>query len=138
MGLLDMVESMAGGTGDHAKVAGGLVQELQAQPGGVAGMFQSFQQNGMGGLVQQWAGGQTQPATPDQVQQGLGGTGIIDRISQRTGVSPGMVKAGLAVAVPLVIHHFVANGHVTPDGQPTGTPAPETGGMLQSILGKML
>lgn len=138
MGLLDMVESMAGGGGDHAKVAGGLVQELQGQPGGVAGMFQSFQQNGMGGLVKQWAGGQTQPATPDQVQQGLGGTGIIDRISQRTGVSPGMVKAGLAVAVPLVIHHFVANGHVTPEGQPTGAAPPEPGGMLQSILGRML
>ena len=138
MGLLDMVESMASGGGDHAKVAGGLVQELQAQPGGVAGMFQSFQQNGMGGLVQQWAGGQTQAATPDQVQQGLGGTGIIDRISERTGVSPTMVKTGLAMALPLVIHHFVANGHVTPDGQPTGAPPPESGGMLQSILGKML
>lgn len=138
MGLLDMVTSMAGGGGDHAKVAGGLMEELQGQPGGVAGMFQSFQQNGMGGLVKQWAGGQTAPASPDQVEQGLGGTGIIDRISERTGVSPGMVKAGLAVAVPLVIHHFVSNGHVTQDGQPTGAPPPESGGLLQSILGRMM
>ena len=139
MGILDMVTSMVGGGGGaHAKVAGGLVEELQGQPGGVAGMFQSFQKNGMGGLVQQWAGGQTAPASPDQVEQGLGGTGIIDRISQRTGISPTMVKAGLAVAVPLVIHHFVANGHVTQEGQPTGAPAPEMGGMLQSVLGKML
>ncbi len=137
MGILDMVESMAGGGGDHAKVAGGLVQELQGQPGGVSGMFQAFQKNGMGGLAQQWAGGQTQPATPDQMQQGLGGTGMIDRISERTGVSPGMVKAGLAVAVPMVIHHFVSNGHMTADGQATGT-QPEMGGMLQSVLGRML
>ncbi len=127
MGILDMVESMAGGGGgQNAQVAGGLVQEMQGQPGG------------MGGLVQQWAGGQTQPASPDQVEQGLGGTGMIDRISQRTGVSPGMVKAGLAVAVPLVIHHLVSNGHVTQDGQPTGAAAPEPGGMLQSILGRMI
>lgn len=138
MGIMDMITSMAGGGGDHAKVAGGLVQELQAQPGGVAGMFQSFQQNGMGGLVQQWAGGQTQGATPEQMQQGLGGTGIIDRISERTGVSPGMVKAGLAVAVPLVVHHFVSNGHMTADGQPTGASQPDAGGMLQSVLGRML
>ncbi len=137
MGLLDMVTSMAGGGSDHAKVAGGLAQELQEQPGGLGGMFQSFQNNGMGGLVQQWAGGQTQPATPDQMQQGLGGTGIIDRISERTGMSPGMVKAGLAVAVPMVIHHFVSNGHVTADGQPTGSGQPSMGGMLQSVLGRL-
>ncbi len=139
MGLLDMVQSMAGGGGEHAQVAGGLVQEMQEQPGGMGGLLQSFQRNGMGGLVQQWAGGQTQPASPDQVEQGLGGTGVIDRIAQRTGVSPGMVKAGLAVAVPLVIHHLVSNGHVTADGQPTGNPVPEQGGgMLQSILGRMV
>ncbi len=137
MGLLDMVTSMAGGGGEHAQVAGGLMQEIQQQPGGIGGLFQSFQQNGMGGLVQQWAGGQTQPATPDQMEQGLGGTGIIDRISQRTGVSPGVVKMGLAVAVPLVVHHFVANGHVTADGQSTGAPPPESGGVLQSILSRL-
>lgn len=137
MGLLDMVTSMAGGGGQHAQVAGGLMQEIQQQPGGIGGLFQSFQQNGMGGLVQQWAGGQTQPATPDQMEQGLGGTGIIDRISQRTGVSPGVVKMGLAVAVPLVVHHFVANGHVTADGQSTGAPPPESGGVLQSILSRL-
>lgn len=137
MGILDMVESMAGGGGDHAKVAGGLVQELQGQPGGVSGMFQSFQQNGMGGLAQQWAGGQTQSATPEQMQQGLGGTGIIDRISQRTGLPASAVQMGLAAAVPLVIHHFVSNGHMTADGQPTGSAQPEMGGVLQSILGRM-
>ena len=138
MGLLDVVTSMAGGGGEHAQVAGGLVQELQQQPGGISGVFQSFQQNGLGGLVQQWAGGQTQPATPGQMEQGLGGTGIIDRISQRTGVSPAMVKMGLAVAVPLVVHHFASNGHVTSDGQPTGAPPPESGGLLKSILGKLV
>ncbi len=138
MGILDMVESMAGGGGQNAKIAGGLVQELQQQPGGMGGILQSFQQNGMGGLVQQWAGGQTQPANPDQMEQGLGGTGIIDRIAQRTGVSPGMVKAGLAVAVPLVVHHLVSNGHVSQDGQATGAPPPEPGGLLQSILGRMI
>ena len=139
MGILDMVESMAGGGGQNAQVATGLVQEMQGQPGGMSGLVQSFQRNGMGGLVQQWAGGQTQPASQDQVEQGLGGTGMIDSIAQRTGVSPGMVKAGLAVAVPLMIHHLVSNGHVTAEGQPTGNPVPEGGGgMLQSVLGRLL
>jgi uncharacterized protein YidB (DUF937 family) len=140
MGILDMVTSLAGqfGGGDAANVGGGLMQELEQRPGGISGIFQSFQQNGLGGLVQQWAGGQTGAATPDQIQQGLGNTGIIEAIAQRTGMSPDTVKMGLAVLVPIVIHHFVSAGHVTPDGQPTGTPAPESASVLQSVLGKLL
>ena len=44
MGLLDMVESMAAGSANpgHAKVAGGLVQELQNSPGGIGGLLQSL------------------------------------------------------------------------------------------------
>ncbi len=141
MGLMDMVTNAAqqfgGGGGDHAQVAGGLMEEVQQQ-GGIGSIFQSFQQNGMGGLVQQWAGGQTQPAAPDQIEQGLAGTGMIDNIAQRTGMSPGMVKMSLAVLVPIIIHHFVSNGHVTADGQSTGTPPPETGGLLQSVLSRLL
>lgn len=44
-----------------------------------------------------------QPQT-HQIEQGLGGTGIIDSIAQRTGTSPTVVKMGLAATVPPVIH----------------------------------
>lgn len=134
--IMSAAESMGGG--DHAAVGGGLMQELEQRPGGIGGIFQSFQQNGLGGLVQQWAGGSTQPASPDQIEQGLGGTGIIDSIAQRTGMSPTVVKVSLAVLVPLVIHHFVANGHVTPSGEPAGSPMPESGGLLKSVLSHIL
>ena len=139
MGILDMVESMAAGSTnpDHAKVAGGLLQELQDRPGGIGGLLQSFQQNGMGGLVQQWSGGQTQPTNPAAVESGLGDSGIIDSIAQRTGLSPTVVKSGLAVAVPLLIHHMVSNNHVDTAGQPIG-PQPEAGGLLQSLLSRMV
>ena len=100
--------------------------------------FQSFQQNGLGGLVQQWASGQTSAASPDQIEQGLANTGIIEGIAQRTGMSPDTVKMALAALVPILIHHFVSGGHVTADGQPTGTPAPDASTMLQSVLGKLL
>ena len=137
MGLLDMVGQMAGGAGQNGQVAGGLMQELQSSPGGMGSLLQMFHGNGMGGQVQQWAGGQTAPADPNQIEQGLGGTGIIDRISQRTGVPPAAGKVGLAAAVPLLIHHLVSNGHVDAQGQTTGAP-PESGGLLQSILGRMM
>ena len=141
MGLMDMVSSMmgeAGGEqGQKATVTGGLMDELQNHPGGVGGLMQSFQRNGLGGLVQQWTGGQTTPAAPQDVEQGLGGPGIIDNIAQRTGMSPGVVKMGLAIAIPMLIHHYVSNGHVSPQGQQTGQ-QPEAGGVLQSILGRIL
>ncbi len=133
-----MLTGAAGMGGEHAQVAGGLMDTVQQQPGGVAGMAQNFQQNGLGGMVQQWAGGQTTPASPGQVEQGLGGTGLIDQISQRTGISPTMVKGSLAVIVPMMIHHLAQNGNITPQGEPTGQPVSDHAGMLQSILGRMI
>ena len=140
MGIFDSVKEMAGelsGGGNHAAVAGGLLQELGG-PAGVAQMVQTFHQNGAGGLVQQWAAGQTQPANAAAIEQGIGGTGVIDSIAQRTGLSPDNVRAGLAVVVPLIVNHMTSNGHVTADGQATGNPAPDAGRLLQSVLGKLL
>ncbi|MGI4758904.1 MAG: YidB family protein [Janthinobacterium lividum] len=136
---MDMVEQAAGfGGGDKTQVAGGVMDEIQSRPGGVGSIFSSFQNNGLGGLVQQWAGGQTTPASPDQVEQGLGGTGMIDGVANRLGISPTMAKMGMAVILPMLIHHYVSNGHVTPQGEPTGAPQPEQGGVLQSILSRIL
>lgn len=142
MGLMDMVTQMAGQFGGaqgdpKASVTGGLMEAVQNQPGGVGGLVQQFQQNGMGGLVQQWMGGNTTPAAPDEVERGLGGTGLIQTIAEKTGLSPTIVKVGLAVAVPVLIHHYFSNGHVNEQGQQTG-PQPESGGVLQSILGRIL
>ena len=140
MGIMDMVEQAVGGMGggDKSQVAGGVMQEIESRPGGIGGIFSAFQNNGMGGLVQQWAGGQTAPASPDQVEQGLGGTGLIESVANRIGMSPTMVKIGLAVILPMLIHHYVSNGHVTPQGETTGAPAPASGSVLQSILSRIL
>jgi uncharacterized protein YidB (DUF937 family) len=141
MGIMDMIQSMASqgsaAASPNAQVTGGLVEELQARPGGLGGLLQSFHQNGMGNEVQQWGAGQTAPADPNQIEQGLGGTGIIDSIAQRTGMSPTMVKIGLGVAVPVVIHHLISNGHVDQQGAQVGS-QPEMGGMLQSVLSRIL
>ncbi len=136
MGILDTVSQMAGqfsDGGEKAQVAGGLMEEVQSQPNGVGAIMQSFQQNGMGGLVQQWMQGQTTPATPEQVQQGLNGTGMIERISKRSKVASSIVQTGLSIAIPLLVNHYASKGHVDAQGQPTGT-QPETSSVLQTIL----
>ena len=139
MGIMDMIQSMAGqgNASPNAQVTGGLMEELQSRPGGLGGLLQSFHQNGMGDQVQQWSSGQTAAADANQVEQGLGGTGIIDGIAQRTGMSPTIVKMGLGVAVPVLIHHLISNGHVDQQGTQVGA-QPEMGGLLQSVLGRIL
>lgn len=140
MSFFDSIEKLAEGVssgGTHATVAGGLLQELEGS-GGVTGIVQQMQQNGAGGLLQQWMGGQTQGANATQIEQALGGSGLIDNIAQRTGVSADTVRTSLAVIVPLLVSHLASNGHVTPNGQPTGNPVPDSGSLIQSILGKLL
>jgi len=140
MSIFDSVSNMvsqAASGSDHVAVAGGLMQELGGA-GGVADLIQSMHQNGAGGLVQQWANGQTQGTNPSAIEQAIGGSGLIDSIAQRTGMSPDTVRSSMATVLPLLINHLTSNGHVTTDGQVTGNPAPETGGLLQSVLGKLL
>lgn len=135
MGLLDTIEGMAGqsaqGTNTNANVAGGLMQALEEHPGGLAGVISSFQNNGMGEHVQNWSTGQQQTATPDQIQQGLGGTGFIENVATKAGVSPQVAQTALATLLPVVMAHFTNGGQQAP-------PQSGFGGMASQILGKFL
>jgi uncharacterized protein YidB (DUF937 family) len=114
---------MTGGTSsDHASVASELMNAVQQHPGGLSGMLDNFKQNGMADHVNSW----TQPdqanaqITPDQAQQGLG-SGVIDSIAQRTGLSPTMVKGAAAVILPMMVAHFAQNGGVNQSGSSLGS-----------------
>ncbi|WP_158824468.1 YidB family protein [Granulicella sp. S156] len=125
MGLLDSLEGMAasamtGSGSDQAKVAGGLMQVLQEHPEGVQAVLNGFQNNGMAGHVAQWASGELQTATPDQVQAGLGGTGLIEATAEKAGVSPEVAKTVLASVMPMVISHFAPNGQAPEQSQFSG------------------
>jgi uncharacterized protein YidB (DUF937 family) len=135
MGLLDSLEGMAasamtGSGSDQAKVAGGLMQALQEHPEGVQAVLSGFQNNGMAGHVEQWASGALQTATPDQVQAGLGGTGLIEATAEKAGVSPEVAKTVLASVMPMVISHFAPNGQAPDQSQ--------FGGLAGQLLQKFL
>lgn len=137
MSILNTVESMAAGPAAdaHQKVAGALVEELE-QPGiGTAGLIQSFQRNGMGAHAEQWMQGNTQP-NPTAVENGLADTGLIECIAQRTGFSHGTVRGALALIIPVLIHHVVAIGCVSPTGEVLAQ-QPEPSRILQSILSRI-
>lgn len=144
MSIFDAVTSLVGGLAgggnsnavDHSAVAGGLLQELGGA-GGIGSLIQSIQSNGGGNLISEIASGNTSAIDPNQLTGLLQGTGLIDNVAGRTGLSPTMIQTGLATLVPLLINHGISNGHVTADGQPGAVPAPDAGSLLTSILGKL-
>ena len=132
MGLFNSLESMAAGQmgqsgNPSAKVAGGLMAALEEHPGGLGGVMNTMQQNG----VDPQAASTGQPTSPEQIQQGLGGSGLIESIAQRTGMSPTEIKIGLATVLPVVMAHFTQGGTQAP-------PESGFGGMASQILGKFL
>ena len=132
MGLLDSVESMASsamgqGGNPNAKVAGGLMQALEEHPGGLQGVMNHMQQNG----VDPQAVAANGSAEPGQIQQGLAGSGIIDKVAARAGVSPQVAEMALATVLPMVMAHFTQGGTTAP-------PQSGFGGMASQILGKFL
>ena len=133
MGLMDLVESVSGaeGAGMNGKVAGGLMQALDEHPGGLAGVMDSFRNNGMQEHVQNWASGAQPQATPEQIQTGLGGTGFIESVAAKAGVSPQTAQVALATLLPMVISHFTNNGQQAP-------PQSGFGGMASQILGRFI
>lgn len=133
MGILDTIEGMAGQAdgSQNQKVAGGLMQALDEHPGGLAGVMDSFRQNGMDSHVQNWTTGQQQAATPEQVQQGLGGTGLIDRVAEKAGVPPEVAKMGMAAMLPIVMSHFTQGGQQAP-------PQGGLSGMAGQFLGRFM
>ncbi len=137
MGLLDTIEGMAGqqSQNTNASVAGGLMQALDEHPGGLAGVISSFRNNGMAAHVQRWSTGQQSTASPDEIQQGLGGTGLIDRVAAKAGVSSEVAKIGMAVALPMIIAHFTQGGQ---QAAPQNVGPGGYSGMASQILSKIL
>lgn len=145
MGILDTIEGMAGqamngqeqqslqvpeNASEQGRVAGSFLQIASEHPGGLGGIMDMFRNQGMGQHVEQWQNGQTQQATPDQVQAGLGNNGILDQVAQRAGVSPTVAKVALAAVLPMILSHMTNNGQQAP-------PAPG-GGMFGGLAGSLL
>lgn len=139
MGFLDSLESMAeqrltgtAGATDTAKVAGGAIEAIDEHPGGLSAILEQFKQNGMGQHLQGWATGEQTTATPEQVQQGLGGTSLIATISQKVGLTPQQTELALAAVLPMLISHFTQGGQAAPPAQGGLT------GLASQILGRFI
>jgi uncharacterized protein YidB (DUF937 family) len=138
MGLLDELINAAGaaeeGAGPmpldarHEAMAKAVMDMVgQRGPAGIESMAQGFQRGGLGELMESWiGGGPNLQATPDHIDQGLGGN-IIGDLARKVGVSPQMASSLLAVVLPLVINRLTPQGRIPAQN--------DLGGLLGGLLG---
>lgn len=114
MSLFDQISGALGG--EHAGLLGSVLEAVgKEQGGGLAGLVQAFQQNGLGDAVASWIGtGQNQPITTGQIQAVLG-SDAVKQIAAKMGLPPDAVSAKLAEVLPGAIDRLTPNGQL-PEG----------------------
>jgi uncharacterized protein YidB (DUF937 family) len=99
---------------------GGLVEEVMGlltnqETGGLNGLMQSFNQQGLGDVISSWVGtGNNAAITPDQVQEVLG-SDVIRQLAEKSGVSVDAAKAQLSELLPALIDKVTPEGKI-PEG----------------------
>jgi len=105
---------------------------LVTQAGGVNGLIQQFEQQGLGELISGWVGGGTNvPINPDQIVQAIG-QDKITAIASKVGLSEQEVTEGVAKLLPVIVGHLTPNGTAPAAG--TGQLESEALGVLKSKL----
>jgi uncharacterized protein YidB (DUF937 family) len=105
MGLLD---GLLGGV-----VGAGLATAMQGlieKHGGIGGIVQQFEAQGLGPTVQSWIGaGPNAPVTPDQIHQAFG-SDAMTQMATKLGISPQDLAQKLSQFLPQAIDKLTPNG----------------------------
>lgn len=119
MGFLD---GMIGGMVGAALVP--VVNNLLQQHGGVQGIVNQFQTQGLGSTVNSWVqNGPNQPITANHVNQAFGDQ-TIAQLAAKAGMTPAELSAKLAQVLPHTVDALTPNGTLPPAGANMGTPPP--------------
>ena len=107
MGLLD---GMIGGMVGAAMIP--VVNNLLASHGGVQGIVNQFEQNGLGPTVQSWVQqGPNAPVTADHMHKAFGEQTIAELAAQ-AGMTPQELAAKLATVLPHAVNALTPDGVV--------------------------
>ncbi len=122
MGLMDQLGQAVGGVMGDQSGHNPLLQALTSllgqngSIGGLAGLVQAFQKNGLGEIVNSWVSrAQNLPVTPSQIEQGLG-SNILNQVAGKAGLSPGAASAQLAGILPDLVDKLTPNGKIEAGG----------------------
>ncbi|MBH0197989.1 MAG: DUF937 domain-containing protein [Nitrospira sp.] len=122
MGLMDQlgqaVGGMMGGQGGQNPLLQALTSLMgqQSSIGGLAGLVQAFQKNGLGEIVNSWVStGKNLPVTPNQIEQGLG-SDVLKQLAGQAGLSSDTTKTQLAGLLPNLVDKLTPNGRIEAGG----------------------
>ena len=119
MSLLDQaLGALAGGqSGDNSALLQTVMQLVNnPQNGGLEGLIQSFQQGGLGEIVNSWVStGQNLPISAEQVQSVLSDSSL-SGLAAQLGVSPEQASGSLADMLPQLIDQLTPNGQMPQGG----------------------
>ena len=128
VGALSTGES--GGQGNLLQTVMHLINNPQT--GGLQGLIQSFQQGGLGDIVNSWvSSGQNLPISAEQIQSVLGGSGL-QELAAKLGISPAQASGSLAEMLPQIVDKMTPNGEVPQGGDllAQGTDLLKKGGLF--------
>ena len=122
MSLMDQlgqaVGGMLGGTSNQNPLVQALTGLLgqNSSIGGLGGLVQAFQKNGLGDIVNSWVGtGTNLPVTPQQIQQGLGGD-LLNQLAAKAGISSDAAGTQLAGLLPDLVDKLTPTGKIEAGG----------------------
>lgn len=114
MGLMDMISGAVERHPDvnpeqHANLVRTAMQ-MFGNHGGISGLLQNAQSQGLGNMVQSWIGsGANHSISADQVEN-LIGQDRINQLASRVGISPETAKAALSRALPAIVDKATPQG----------------------------
>jgi uncharacterized protein YidB (DUF937 family) len=116
MGILDQAKGALSGmsrTGSQNQLLSVVLGMLNDQKsGGLSGLLDRFQQNGLGEQVSSWIGpGQNQPVSGEQIDETLGHDKV-EQIAQQAGMSHEQASGGIAELLPNLIDKLTPEGKV--------------------------
>ncbi len=116
MGLIDEVVgrvSEALSPGQASGLAQNVLNLLQ-DSGGVQGLAQRFQQQGLGDVISSWIGtGANQPIAAQQIINALGNDRVA-ALAQQAGIPLDQASAALTQLLPTLVDKLTPNGEIPP------------------------
>ena len=107
---MGMFDGLLGGIVGAGMVS--VVNNVLEKHGGLQGVVNEFERNGLGATVQSWVGtGPNQAISPDQLHSVLG-PDLLRQLSEKTGMSVEDLTQKLSQILPQAIDHLTPNGQI--------------------------
>lgn len=118
MGIMDQLGQAVGGMMGGQSAQNPLLQVItgllgqNSSVGGLAGLVQAFQKNGLSDIVNSWVStGKNLPISAEQIKQGLGGD-LLSQLAGKAGLSPDAAGSQLSSLLPDLIDKLTPGGKI--------------------------